>query len=139
MALHIKLFVYIIGLGTPSFSVTIERSETVDDLKEAILKENPNDLKGVDAYRLILYKVRLPDDENLEQSAHHALKEELCVPSRLLSKIFSEELPEEMISILVDLPKEQVIVLPGASPISTAVGSVLIPCTQCCPNIYTSL
>jgi hypothetical protein len=106
MSSHLNLFVYVIGPGSSSFPVTMERSETVGHLKKAILKEKPNDLKDVDADRLILYKVELPDDENLEQSAHDATKEELRVPSRVLSKIFPSNLPEETVSILVGLPKE---------------------------------
>jgi hypothetical protein len=68
-------------------------------LKKVILKENPNDLKDVDARRLIHYKVELPDDENLEHSAHDTTKEELNVPSRVLSKIFPPNLAEEMLEV----------------------------------------
>lgn len=120
MAPHLDLFVYIIGLGS-SFPVTIERSETVGHLKQAILKEKPNDLKDVEADQLILYKVELPDDENLGQSAHHAPKEELRMAPRVLSKIFPSSLPEETVSILVGLPKKL-----GSPTLVQAVGVCLI-------------
>ena len=59
MTEHLKLFAYIYGLNDPSFSVSIKCSETVDDLKKAIKKEKPIDLNGVDANRLVLYKVSI--------------------------------------------------------------------------------
>ena len=54
MAPELKLFVFIIGFNT-LFSVNIQSSETVYDLKKSIRIENLNDLKGVDAARLTLY------------------------------------------------------------------------------------
>jgi Crinkler effector protein N-terminal domain len=103
MATHLKVFVYILGLKTSSFPVTVERSETVGHLKEAILKKKPNQLKDLDADQLILYQVELPDDENLEQSSLQAPKRRLDPPSRVLSRIFPQSPPEETISILIDM------------------------------------
>jgi hypothetical protein len=105
MASHLKLFVYIIGLGS-LFPVNIERSETVGDLKIVILKEKPNGLKDVDADRLILFKVELRDAKNLEQLAHDATKEELDVPSTL-SEVFPQNPPAKTVSILVHLLKDR--------------------------------
>ena len=100
----LKLFVYVIGLGSSSFSVTIEKSETVDDLKEAILRRNPNDLKDVDSARLILYKVQLTDGKNLKQLAPQAVKEELEDPSLELSEVFPTNPQKRTVSILVEVP-----------------------------------
>ena len=77
---QLKLFVFIIRLNT-LFPVTIESSETVGDSKESIVIENPNDLKGVDADRLSLYQVELPDDDTLEQSAAQAVNAATSVSS----------------------------------------------------------
>jgi hypothetical protein len=103
MTPHLQLFVFVKGLGT-SFPVTIERSETVDDLKEAILKKNPNALKDVDSRELTLYQVALPDGEELEQLASQAEKTKLTMPSRELSEIFPENPQTETVSILVEVP-----------------------------------
>ncbi|KAI9460095.1 hypothetical protein F5148DRAFT_272422 [Russula earlei] len=106
MAANLDLFVYIIGMGN-AFPVNIERSMTVGHLKEAILQKKPNDLKGVDADRLKLYQVDLPDDKDLEKAAKQATEgqEPLTVSSRLLSKIFQRDPLEERVSILVEVPE----------------------------------
>jgi hypothetical protein len=61
-------------------------------------------LKGVDAHRLVLYKVALPYADDLEESVSQALKEELENPLSELSEIFLTNPPEEEISILVEIP-----------------------------------
>jgi hypothetical protein len=100
---ELTLFVYMIGLGH-SFPVDIQRSKTVGHLRKAILLENPNDLKGVDARRLVLYKVEIPDGGDLEQVVLQAARQELGVPSSKLSEIFPEQPREKEISILVEVP-----------------------------------
>ena len=92
-----------IGLEHP-FSVDIKRSKTVDHLKKAILRKNPNDLKSIDAARLVLYKVQIPDGEDLERLAPQAARQKLGVPSRKLSKVFTTNPTEEVVSILVEVP-----------------------------------
>jgi hypothetical protein len=64
----LKLFVYIVGTDVP-FPVSNDRSDTVGDLKDAILKENPETLHGIDACQLTLYKVRLINDDSLRERA----------------------------------------------------------------------
>jgi crinkler effector protein len=88
MTTELKLFVYVIGLNSSSFSVTLQNSKTVDDLKDAVLIKKSNDLKGIDADRLTLFKVALPDGKTLEQSAPQSLQHELDVPSCPLSEEF---------------------------------------------------
>jgi len=101
MALRLKLFVFIIGPDT-SFPITIDSSETVGDLKERILEKNPNDLKGVDAARLTLYLVELPDDDTLEQSVAQAVNTRRPLrPSHPLSEIFPANPPTKTINIVV--------------------------------------
>jgi len=100
---NLTLFVYGIGLGVP-FSVNIQRSKTIDELKDAILSKRPNALKDIDAADLVLYKVDIPDDEDIEQSAPQAERQKLGVPSRKLSKIFTTNPTEEVVSILVEVP-----------------------------------
>jgi len=107
LKLKLKLFVYVIGLGGCSFPVIIKGSETVGELKKAILKKVSNELRGVDADQLVLYKVELPDadGDTLQQSAPQASHEELEVPSEELSQLFPIEIPEETISIVVEIQR----------------------------------
>ena len=106
MVARITLYAYIVGLSGRSLSVTVPKSETVDNLAKAILKERPNDLKDVDAARLQLYKVSLPDGDGktLEQSARQALDQKLDEGSEELSQLFPINPPEETVSIVVVIP-----------------------------------
>ena len=106
MATELKPFIYVIGIGGSSFSVTIQSSKTVDDLKKAIKEEKKPRLDHIAADELTLYKVSIPDGKNLEQSAQQAIREapELDVSSRKLSKVFQEPLPAETVSLVVTLP-----------------------------------
>ncbi|KAI9437874.1 hypothetical protein F5148DRAFT_1262269, partial [Russula earlei] len=101
----LKLFVYLRGIDS-TFPVNIEGSETVGDLKDAIWQKNPNELKDIDAAGLVLYQVDLPDDEDLEEAAKQAAKDQPTLKAtRLLSTLFPTGPPELKISIVVEDPK----------------------------------
>jgi len=100
---NLKLFIYVIGQRS-SFSVNIQRSDTVDDLKKAILRENSHRLKDIDAHELVFYKVEIPDGKDLGRLASQAPKEELEVPSSELSDIIPKKLRAKVVSILVKVP-----------------------------------
>ncbi|CAH0481199.1 unnamed protein product [Peronospora belbahrii] len=51
----VKLFCAIVGVEGSVFSVDIDATQSVADLKDAIRLEKPNDLKDVDADRLQLF------------------------------------------------------------------------------------
>ena len=53
----IKVFCWILGVSEAPFSVKIEESETVDDLKKGIVRENPATFAGVDSDELTLWMV----------------------------------------------------------------------------------
>jgi hypothetical protein len=53
----IKLFCWILDVSDRSFPVDIDDSQTVGDLKEAIVRKNPNTFVNVDAFLLELRKV----------------------------------------------------------------------------------
>jgi hypothetical protein len=99
----IKLCVYILGLRGTSFIVTVAKSDIVSQLAKEILKKKPNDLGHFDADQLPLYKVSLPDGNNLEQLAPQALNQRLDVGSHKISKIFSKKPQEGTVSIVVDI------------------------------------
>ena len=108
MAPELKLFVFIIGFNT-LFSVNIQSSETIYNLKKSIRIENLNDSKGVDATRLTLYRVDFSDIKSLAQSVVQATENnEPLPPFTPLSKIFPTNPPAETINIVVkvDSPGE---------------------------------
>ncbi|EGZ27014.1 hypothetical protein PHYSODRAFT_553734 [Phytophthora sojae] len=50
-----KLFCAIVGVAGSAFSVRVDESDTVDDLKDAIKAKKPNDFKDIDADKLQLF------------------------------------------------------------------------------------
>ena len=52
-----KLFCFILQKSTNAFHIDIAASETVSDLKDAILAKNPNSLRNVESQQLTLFKV----------------------------------------------------------------------------------
>ena len=52
-----KLFCWIIDKSKEPFPVNVENDDTVDDLKEVIMKKKPHALAGLDADLLSLWKV----------------------------------------------------------------------------------
>src|SRR6266851_6181648 len=99
----LKIFAYILGLSRFSFSVRMEGSDTVDDLRRAILNAHRRQL-DVDATQLILYKVDLPDGPDLKQRVPQVPREELIVGSDELSELFPENPPAKTVSIFVGTP-----------------------------------
>ncbi|KAF9317743.1 hypothetical protein BG006_003312 [Podila minutissima] len=105
----LTLFCLVDGEATcNAFSVEIDRSKTVDGLKKLIKAEKTNSFHDVDANELTLWKVSVPiprhddiipilvsnvkgDRENLSPAIH-------------LSKVFSQELPEETVHVIVQRP-----------------------------------
>jgi hypothetical protein len=53
----IRLWCWVLG-DSDAFSIVIDNTQTVDDLKDAIKKKNSNTFEKVDAHRLDLWKVR---------------------------------------------------------------------------------
>ncbi|EGZ28884.1 hypothetical protein PHYSODRAFT_474854 [Phytophthora sojae] len=70
----VKLFCAVVGVAGSAFSVRVDESDTVDDLKKAIKAEKTNDFKDIDADKLELY-VAKRDGEWLTEadvkSGHH--------------------------------------------------------------------
>ncbi|KAI8594678.1 hypothetical protein EDD21DRAFT_74345 [Dissophora ornata] len=90
------------------FSVKINPSDTVDDVKDAIKAKKANDLSDVDADRLTLWKVEMPLP-SLEERKPIVLNEvdfaiELKDPTDDISDVFKEQPPKKTISIIVQRP-----------------------------------
>ncbi|KAF9323778.1 hypothetical protein BG006_001163, partial [Podila minutissima] len=92
-----------------AFSVEIDPTKTVDHLKKLIKVEKTNDFSDVDADKLTLWLVTIPiadDDDELPIQLSNVETEDKkkLGPATRLSKVFSEDIPEEMIHIIVQRP-----------------------------------
>jgi hypothetical protein len=129
MSSNRKLYAYVVGHGA-AFSVPLDDVEDINDMKKAILKEKPNDLKDIDADRLTLqghppefdsdqltlYKVRLVDDNCLRERASEELaklrekKGSVLQSTRKLSKYFDDTYwhaitdDDGIVHVLVEIP-----------------------------------
>ena len=101
--MSIKLFCVVKGTTTP-FSVVIDSGETVDDLKNAIKAKKPNDFASIDADRLRLWQVEIPDDRN-DLIANPALpdNDELQATKRI-RRYFPEQPLDDYIHVIVEVP-----------------------------------
>jgi hypothetical protein len=98
MAEELILFCYIINTnGGSQFPVKISRTETVGDLKEAILKETPITLKHFDADQISLWKVSISSGKGfvkrIRSSADkfHRNGDEPLRPTWKLSDYFNDD------------------------------------------------
>ena len=71
-AVSLKLFCVVHPSSSP-FSVKLGNDDTVDDLKTAIKLKNPHRIDDIDAAELTLYKVSIPDDDDLAQTLSNLL------------------------------------------------------------------
>ncbi|KAK7461510.1 hypothetical protein VKT23_008684 [Stygiomarasmius scandens] len=96
----------VIGSNTP-FPVDISSSRTVGHLKETIRQKNPHDLKEIEADKLSLFNVSIPDEDDLPQKLKNAVDGiEPLDPTTEIIEIFPDEPPEETIHIAVKLQNE---------------------------------
>jgi len=84
------------------FSVEIAGDESVHKLKERIKDKKQNDLKDVDAYRLMLCKVDTPDDQDIDSSGL-ASEDELKL-TRRINRYWKAMPLDEHIHIFVRVP-----------------------------------
>jgi len=104
--MNLTLFCCLVDSSTP-FPVDISSSRTVSHLKDAIKEKKLNVLKEIDADRLSLFKVSLPDEDGLAQKVEDAVKASKPLdPTMELLEIFPNELPKETIHIAAKLPGE---------------------------------
>ncbi|THU81729.1 hypothetical protein K435DRAFT_469065 [Dendrothele bispora CBS 962.96] len=100
----VTLFCYVVGSKNP-FSVRVSSSHTVDELKKTIQQCTPTLLKGIDAHDLQLFKVTLPDDDNLATEVEGAIENSRSLRSTLeISEIFPGNPKKKTIHIAVKLP-----------------------------------
>jgi hypothetical protein len=104
----LELNCLVLGNDPSIFTVEIASSKTVSILKDMIKEKKQNEFKDVDADTLILWKVSIPDNDNLKQ---HLNTLELNESSELLRRstsrllnVFKGELEEEHVHIVVQPP-----------------------------------
>ncbi|KAF8928766.1 hypothetical protein BGZ47_001448 [Haplosporangium gracile] len=88
-----------------AFSVKVNPTATVDDLKDAITSKKPNAFEHIDANDLVLWRVSIPDDDDLSVPLDSVSEKKKLKATTKLSKVFDAELPEDTIHIVVERPQ----------------------------------
>jgi len=101
------LFCVAVNENSP-FQIEIRPDATVGDMKDAIKREKRPEFDGFAAHRLTLYRVNLPDDDDLAKNVEQqtTLKPPLMPlkVTRLVSALFPASPPKKTICILVQTP-----------------------------------
>ncbi|KAG0378734.1 hypothetical protein BGX24_002966 [Mortierella sp. AD032] len=119
----IKLFCLVDGEAlSNAFPVEIESSKTIGDLKEAIKSKKKNDFQKIDANKLILQLVSIPDGSQQSAITLKALDDKtgLDNPRELISERFPES-PDVKTYILVQRPTPE-LDLPASKKIRLTEG-----------------
>src|ERR1044072_1698352 len=88
-----------------AFPVDIEKDQLVGHLKDAIKAKNQNDFAGVDAVKLKLWNVKIPDDRDDLLSRLTLNDGDELLATKKISKYFPDLPPEEHIHVLVEPPE----------------------------------
>jgi hypothetical protein len=103
--MSIKLFCLVKGnSATHAFSVKASKNDTIDDLKKAIKVEKPNEFTSIDADKLRLWKVEIPDDREDLLNALSLKDEDELRATRKISKYFLDPPAEEHIHVIIEQP-----------------------------------
>jgi len=111
MSDNITLICLIYGdLTEKAFEVKIEKNKSVSLLKEKIKDKNSNLFDGVDAKDIVLWKVNIPIggdimevDIVLENNKKIGVQK-LSYPTKKIDSIFTENITDESIHIIVERP-----------------------------------
>ena len=109
------LFCIVLGQKT-TFSVKVDETQTVDELKKAIKNEKPHKFKDVDADELTLHQIKIfiPEDDDeydnmmnrISQPGYVFDSKRTLIPTSKISKYFGQG-PAGDIHILVELPESK--------------------------------
>ncbi|KAF9921309.1 hypothetical protein BGZ67_000596, partial [Mortierella alpina] len=109
-ATTLNLFCVIGGeLASSAFKIKADVKSDISDFKKAIIKEKPNAFEHVDANELVLWRAKIPFDENAEEENIITLdslddKTKLGNPRTCLSKLFPDS-PDDTTYIFIERPK----------------------------------
>ncbi|KAF8924384.1 hypothetical protein BGZ58_001838, partial [Dissophora ornata] len=106
---NLCLFCLVDGESTSrAFPATIQSVEIIGSLKKLIKAEKTPRFDDIAADELTLWRVSIPitdDDEEVPIMLETLDEKKKLGPATRLSKVFSEDLPEETIHILVQRPQ----------------------------------
>ncbi len=88
-----------------AFSVKISREEPISELKKAIKAEKQNDFAGVDADRLKLWKVTIPDDQDDLLSKLTLNDGDELLATREIGDYWTEKPPKRNIHVIISPPE----------------------------------
>lgn len=130
----LKLFAYVVGLNVPNecFPVDINSSETVSDLKGAIIKAKNWD---VPRDSLTLYLANIPDDDNYKAAALALSKQEGNKIKQMTKKIsgtpqslFRQQPEDGIISVVAEVEQG---VLAALTPIPPSASEGALSFSNC--------
>jgi hypothetical protein len=102
--MSITLFCLVQGAPT-AFPVDIDSSLTVGHLKDAIKAKNTNDFANIDAVKLRLWKVEIPDDRDDLIQGQALQDNNQLLPTRRLVRYWTDTPPSEHIHVIIKLPE----------------------------------
>ncbi|KAG0044232.1 hypothetical protein BGZ89_006131, partial [Linnemannia elongata] len=106
---RLNLFCLVNGEATSNaFPVEIESTKTIGDLKELIKTKKTNDFQDVDADKLTLWRVSIPDDDDDDEIPFvldnvNKDKKKLRATRGLL-EVFPDKPPKNTIHVIVQRP-----------------------------------
>ncbi|RHZ81513.1 hypothetical protein Glove_120g217 [Diversispora epigaea] len=101
--MSIKLFCLVKGnSATHAFPVNINRCDTIGDLKEAIREKKPNEFTGVDADKLRLWKVEIPDDRDDLLKALSLKDDNELLATRDIEDYWTDTPPKRHIHVIIE-------------------------------------
>ena len=104
--MSITLFCLVKGNTTANaFSVKISRDESISELKDAIKAKKQNDFAGVDADRLKLWKVTIPDDQDDLLSKLTLNDGDELLATREIGDYWTEKPPKRNIHVIISPPE----------------------------------
>ena len=96
-----EIFCVIENISGP-FSVDVTADVTISNLKRRIKDQNANILRDVDAIQLKLWRVEIPDDQEIDFSS--LAPEDELKPTRRINRYWEATPPEEHVHVLVKPP-----------------------------------
>src|SRR3954464_14661172 len=88
-----------------AFPVDINKDQLVGHLKKVIKAEKQNDFAGIDADKLKLWNVKIPDDRDDLLSNLTLNDGDELLATKKISKYFPNSPPEEHIHVIVEPPE----------------------------------
>ncbi|KAF9178941.1 hypothetical protein BGZ49_005239, partial [Haplosporangium sp. Z 27] len=99
----IKLFCILDGESS-AFEVKLDADDSIAALKEAIKEKKPNDLQGLDADKLVLYQIAVPDEGTQVYLDKIDSSTPLIKGSNEISEVFGTAPAKKTIHVIIQRP-----------------------------------